>query len=525
MICPNCQSHNRESAKFCDECGALLRPAPGEEDRGALDFDFSEISDADEGSDSSACAVSAPVARDAEKGAEAPEGAADVAGGPEGSEAPDDPDEAAMPDDASEQGFPSAEQNDRTDASEDPDLAGEAAPNPDPGAPRPAPDAPASLKFLSNAADTTTRIDLSGLDASGYGLSEFGEAVVPAATAPRPVWNDGRTIEFPRVTDEEKPRSKDFLASDSKKKRLGRGKIALLVTLVLLALAAIAAAATYQMELWGGKTVPDVTGLTQSEAQAVLGDAGFTVKALQVKSDEPEGLVLVMDPEAGERQGAGTEVIIHVSTARIVPDIAGKSKEDAERQLKDEGFTSVTFAEEKSDEPEGTVLGVSPAPGERAASTTEIQVTVAIPHTVPEVSGKSADAAQKALEEAGYRCEIQYSYSDQVDNGTVLGCSPSPGSKLESGSTVVLNVSKSRGAELVAAVQAYVYKGQQITVGGVSYEVQSLSGVKYIGNNQTSVQFVGKPFMSFLGETVSLSARDVEAVITWTESNTVASVS
>ncbi|MDD7369093.1 MAG: PASTA domain-containing protein, partial [Berryella intestinalis] len=352
-----------------------------------------------------------------------------------------------------------------------------------------------------------------------------GEAVVPAATAPRPVWNDGRTIEFPRVADEEKPRSKDFLASDSKKKRLGRGKVALLAALVLLALAAVAAAATYQMELWGGKTVPDVTGLTQSEAQAVLGDAGFSVKALQVKSDEPEGLVLVMDPEAGERQGEGTEVIIHVSTARIVPDIAGKSKEDAERQLKDEGFGSVTFAEEKSDEPEGTVLGVSPAPGERAASTTEIQVTVAIPYTVPDVSGKSADAAQKALEEAGYRCEIQYSYSDQVDNGTVLGCSPSPGSKLESGSTVVLNVSKSRGAELVAAVQAYVYKGQRITVGGVSYEVQSLSGVKYIGNNQTSVQFVGKPFMSFLGETVSLSARDVEAVITWTESNTVASVS
>ena len=88
-----------------------------------------------------------------------------------------------------------------------------------------------------------------------------------------------------------------------------------------------------------------------------------------------------------------------------------------------------------------------------------------------------------------------------------------------------MNVSKSRGAELVAAVQAYVYKGQHLAVGGVSYEVQSLTGVKYIGNNQTSVQFVGKPFVSFLGETLSLSARDVEAVITWTESNTVSSIS
>ncbi len=490
MICPNCQSHNRENAKFCDECGALLRPALGEDDSGTLDFDFSEIADASE-------------ARDERDGAAS--GCAPADSGSESVvEQPADPHVS----DAEEDG---AARSGRVGSASD--------------APSPAPDAPASVRFLSSSADATARIDLSGLDASGYGLSEFGEAVVSAAAVPRPVWNDGRTMEFPRVADEEKPRSKDFLASDAKKKRLGRGKIAIAAIVVLLALAAIAGAVTYQMELWGGRTIPDVTGLTQSEAQTVLGEAGFNARVLQVKSDEPEGLVLVMDPEAGERQSAGTEVIIHVSTARIVPDIVGETREDAERLLKDEGFASVSFSEEKSDETEGVVLGVSPAAGERAASTTEIKVAVAIPYTVPDVSGKSAEAAQKALEDAGYRCEIQYSYSDQVDNGTILGCSPSAGSKLESGSTVVVNVSKSRGAELVAAVQAYVYKGQHLAVGGVSYEVQSLTGVKYIGNNQTSVQFVGKPFVSFLGETLSLSARDVEAVITWTESNTVSSIS
>ena len=72
-----------------------------------------------------------------------------------------------------------------------------------------------------------------------------------------------------------------------------------------------------------------------------------------------------MDPGAGARQQEGAEVVIHVSTSRTVPKVVGSSQDSALKALSDNGFENVDVQLERSDEPEGTVLSISPEEGER----------------------------------------------------------------------------------------------------------------------------------------------------------------
>ena len=104
------------------------------------------------------------------------------------------------------------------------------------------------------------------------------------------------------------------------------------------------------------------------------------MRVLEVKSDETEGVVLLMDPGAGARTEEGTEVTVHVAAARFVPEGAvGVPRDEAANLLAAEGFENVTYVTEKSDEHEGLVLSIDPAPGTKATASTPITVTVAEP--------------------------------------------------------------------------------------------------------------------------------------------------
>ena len=59
--------------------------------------------------------------------------------------------------------------------------------------------------------------------------------------------------------------------------------------------------------------------------------------------------MLLTDPGSGGRAEEGSEVVIHVAVPRIVPDVVGKTRDEAAKLLEAEDFARVTFAEEKSD--------------------------------------------------------------------------------------------------------------------------------------------------------------------------------
>lgn len=523
MICPNCRSENKEGAKFCNECGFPLT--------GRM------------------AAVAAASTSDdtlrsiAAEGATAPPDDAAVAEGVRGGAPAEDApttEEAAEVGDPADPADPAADAQALTGNSFEPSAAPTARPQ---GS---GPLDPAKLPVIGVAGvdvdEDGNEFDFGDIDdAPGAGkgrqaaapsaavtadLSGLDECLVDSGyTPPAAAWRSGDTMEMPRVEGKAAPKQKEFRAPDPREKKHGRGRVVAIVIVLLVAAAAAAAGITYQMELWGGKVVPDVAGMTQADATYQLEGKGFTVRATQVKSDETEGLVLLTDPGSGGRAEEGSEVVIHVAVPRIVPDVVGKTRDEAAKLLEAEDFARVTFAEEKSDTAEGTVLSVTPEAGEKAKASTDITVTVAVPFTVPDVANQPLDAAKAALQEASYVPEVAYYYTEDVPEGTVVDTSPAAGEKLASGSSVTVNVAMSRASVLVPAAKDYLSSIGTISLGGTTYEIVSVDDVKYTAYNQTSFTVTAAAVTTLDGETVRGSAKQKSGTIVWDDSDNVVSIS
>lgn len=222
--------------------------------------------------------------------------------------------------------------------------------------------------------------------------------------------------------------------------------IAICALVVVIAVAV--AGGTYYAELWGGRTVPDVVGLGQNEAIAELEQKVFAVEATTVPSDEPAGTVISCEPAGGSRVEEGSTVVLTVATPRIVPEVKGLAQQEAVDALAAEGFTAIEYKEKKSNKDEGVVLSVSPKAGEEAKADTPITLTVAVPFTVPNVEGKSQDEATKLLEDEGYKVSTDWYVTEDIEEGTAVSTDPEAGTKLDSGSDVTLYIAHSRGTEL-----------------------------------------------------------------------------
>ena len=334
-------------------------------------------------------------------------------------------------------------------------------------------------------------------------------------------------IEAKPVVSEKQP--KDDKKPESKSKRLHGSKIAAIVALVVVLAAGAAAGVTYQMEMWGGKVVPDVTGMTQADATYMLQNKGFTVRSTTVPSDSTEGLVLLMDPGAGARQDEGAEVVIHVSTSRTVPEVVGSSQDSALKALSGNGFENIDVQMERSDEAEGTVLSVSPEEGEKAKASTAITLTVAQAYTVPDVSGMTYNEAVQAIKDAGLSSTAVHTYSETASEGAIMGVEPAVGSKVTSDTVVVISLAKSRASELTAAARSYLASTTLTATDGSAFTVSSVDNVSYQGNNTVAFTASGKASKSVtvFGQTISVAgdSKQVSGTVTFDSSNNVTSVS
>jgi hypothetical protein len=89
--------------------------------------------------------------------------------------------------------------------------------------------------------------------------------------------------------------------------------------------------------------LPNVVGQTIDQATKTLTDAGFTVQVGgPVDSNQPAGVVGAQNPGAGRVPG-GSTVTINPSNGEglTVPDVSGRSLEDAKKALRSAGFGNV----------------------------------------------------------------------------------------------------------------------------------------------------------------------------------------
>lgn len=203
-------------------------------------------------------------------------------------------------------------------------------------------------------------------------------------------------------------------------------------------------------------TMPETTGRTLTDVQADLDALGLRTQVEEEFSDDVDtGSVTRSDPEGGSSVHKRTEVQLYVSKGvdmKTVPEVTGKSQDEAQRSLTEAGLAVGAVTDAYSEDvPQGQVISQSVAAGTSLAHDSAVDIVLSKgrePLTVPTLSGLSASAAKSAIEDLGLVAAPTEAYSDTVAEGQVISQQTREGSTLHRGDSVAYTVSK--GPEKVA---------------------------------------------------------------------------
>src|SRR5699024_5420105 len=128
-----------------------------------------------------------------------------------------------------------------------------------------------------------------------------------------------------------------------------------------------------------------------------------------------------------------------------VPNLLGKTVEEAEEELKDTGLGLVKAGEKASDEySAGQIMEQSVAAREQVGKHTTIEYTLSTGSaalTVPNVINQPQATAEAQILDMGLQTTIENNYSADVPAGNVISVSPEVGTAVNAGDTITLVVS------------------------------------------------------------------------------------
>ena len=255
--------------------------------------------------------------------------------------------------------------------------------------------------------------------------------------------------------------SHSYMSDNTAPKKNGK-KIAAIVAAVVAVIALVAIAA---FALGGNSDskdqveVPDVTGQTLDEAKSAIQSAGFKVGTVQQQySDKVEsGKVISQDPMGKSKKAKGSSINLTVSqgTQEIeVPDLTGKTADEAKKLLQANGLKYKAGAAEYSDTVEkDCVVRQDVTAGSKVAKDTVVTYYLSLGSegsSVPDVVGQTRSSATTTLNNAGFYVTVDEQYSDTVAEGVVISQTPTSGSKLKEDGTVNIVVSKGKESKAVS---------------------------------------------------------------------------
>lgn len=249
--------------------------------------------------------------------------------------------------------------------------------------------------------------------------------------------------------------------------------VAASVLLLFAACCSMVGVGYYFYKIAPGATVPDVTGLTLTEAESVNLSVGLRTKAVYVpESDGEPGTIVAQEPAAGTP--AQHDGIVRVEIAgpqptndddptdepeedaddpgeqeqtppdeAVVPDVLGMQREEAENSLAAAGVEVIVW-EDFADEPAGTVLSQDPPAGEPITDGMEVTIVVSggqLETEVPDVVGMFFDDAITTLEDAGFTVTDEWAYGPPegaMGAGEIYKQDPPAGSAAEPGTEVTV---------------------------------------------------------------------------------------
>lgn len=135
----------------------------------------------------------------------------------------------------------------------------------------------------------------------------------------------------------------------------------------------------------GTVEVPEWVGKSREEVSVEAEELGLDVTYVKEESEETIGTVLSQTPKSGEYHDTSEEIEVVVATpfeaAEIeVPDVLGKSQEEAEGMLAEAGFREISVISNMSTEVEEKgVTQTLPAVGEKGMSEERVVIVVTEP--------------------------------------------------------------------------------------------------------------------------------------------------
>lgn len=252
--------------------------------------------------------------------------------------------------------------------------------------------------------------------------------------------------------------------------------------------------------------VPSVVGKTVDEATAAIEEAGFELGKVEESFDDnvEAGQVISQDPKGDSKQAKGTKINLSVSKgtkAITVPDLSGKTADEAKKELTANGLKSASGEAEYSDTvEEGHVIRQDPVAGTEVAKDSTVTYILSKGSAgidVPNVVGQREGAAVTTLNNAGFYVNTDYMESDTVEAGLVISQDPSSG-KLKEGDAVNIVVStgkksqtysvsvNSNGGGTVTSNVSSVEEGGSATITitpNAGYEVAKVSGLDDVGKS------------------------------------------
>ncbi|WP_434991873.1 Stk1 family PASTA domain-containing Ser/Thr kinase [Arthrobacter sp. Ld5] len=274
----------------------------------------------------------------------------------------------------------------------------------------------------------------------------------------------------------------------------GRRSVRVLVALLVLLAGLVAGLGwVFGAGPAGVVTLPDVANVPLGEARAALEDQGLVSVSTEEAFDEDvlAGLVIGTDPAANTEVRRFERVDLLVSRGPelfAVPDVGGRSQDEAAAELDAAGLSVGALQEEYSESvPAGAVLRQDPEQGAERRRGSAVDLVVSLgpaPIAVPDVVGLPEQDAVDALEEAGLVPVVggTREYSLTVPSGAVVGQSPS-GTSVQRGTDVALTLS--RGPRLVQVPNVFSLTEQRavevLEAAGFTVQVDYTFGSAVLG--------------------------------------------
>jgi beta-lactam-binding protein with PASTA domain len=226
-----------------------------------------------------------------------------------------------------------------------------------------------------------------------------------------------------------------------------------LLVFILAAAAFLSAVTAMRFAIQGREvTMPDLTGKSSADAQAIVQGRGLQLKVVdRVYGDQPPNAVVRQSPPPGERMkvGQNAHVVLSLGSQNVLtPSLIGESLRVARIQLLQVGLQLgevSTYAAPAA--LADTILQQSPLPGTRAASP-RVDLLVAQGETpttyvMPWLVGLALPDADHLLTSAGLKlAKTTYAAAPQWPRSAVTEQTPDPGTKISGDSDIEITVAQ-----------------------------------------------------------------------------------